>query len=661
MTAFRLILPIALAALAAVFLTACQQETPQPPAQQTVIEYREPKRAEVSGEIAVPNGMNAAGVQIFVAGRSYSAFTDSQGSFILSGLPEGEFEIMAMRADLETAILGTVTVTQPDLDKQQPFHTLQRYLMDANESFAITRSGLTAGALTGRIEGMVETLFPSDAAGVSVQINGTAYRAATFADGRYEFPAVETGSYTLLFEKEGFISQTADVSVRANRTTTVPPVELRPEGGAAQANRTIYGTLDVLMEDGSLPSDYSIFRVVLEGTSYTATPDSSGNFEIRNVPADIYTVSANAPGYLLEEKATADVRNISATEVILTLLEDTTDQFMTGSIEGQVTLQDPPDAGNAGIAVSLIGTQSIAFTDSQGNYRLEGVEPGVYDLMATMTGWESGVVTGLSVAGGETTRAEELVLTKEFDRPYVVATEPADGARDIAIEQPTIVLVQFSQRMNIASVRNATRIIPEIAYQLTPVRERGAGAQAFALELNAIPENGRKALRFNERYRIQIDESAENLEGVRMESSYEMSFSTGSPLVIATIPQDGESNFVFRFEQPISIFFNAAIDRETIEIDDFDFRPALPSGKPQLFFRRDDQTGWTEVQLQGSADFGEDYRLTIGRGARTLGGDRVRNLPYTIEFTTREHQSFEDRYGIGDLDYDPEQRERDRN
>jgi len=72
-----------------------------------------------------------------------------------------------------------------------------------------------------------------------------------------------------------------------------------------------------------------------------------------------------------------------------------------GSIAGIAKLSDPdPGTGNAGILVYLAGTAYQARTDQQGRYRIDGIPPGTYDLIAQKDGYQGQVIEGLTLSSG---------------------------------------------------------------------------------------------------------------------------------------------------------------------------------------------------------------------------------------------------------------------
>jgi len=627
--------------------SASSSPTPTPPARN--------HSASVAGEIGVPQGVEPFGIVVYAQGTSISAYTDDEGSYTLSGLSPGEYTLRATRPDLENVVVGEVSVTENDLQKEQPFETMLRVIMDRQDDQASGSRARDFGSLTGR----VETIIPRASEGVVVNVENTRHRTVTVEGGAYDILNIKPGDYTLVFEKPGLETARESVTVRAGQEVNVPAVELdfsrgmsaRGQGG----ERTIFGTVALLPADGSEVTDYSSVRVMLEGTSYITTPDNQGQFTFRNVPPDVYTVSASAPGYILEQKYEVNLDAVPAADVELSLVEDTTGVADTGSIYGTVNLEDADRAN--GVAVSLSGTNHVVFTDQRGDFEIMNLDQGTYDLVASFEGYEPGYVDGIEVQGPEPLDVGEVTLEKKVDRPSVVYTRPADGASDVPIKQPTLVTIQFSQKMDIPSVLDALSIEPEVGYQ---VDSGGRGNQdSLTIALNALPGRSGEILRYDTEYSVTVGGSARNGVGVAMEEDYEFEFSTGDAMIIATEPRDGAEGARLYPDVPMSVSFNAPIDESTLTADDVRIRPSI-TGQPDIYFRRDEQTGWSILYIRVFGEPDEEYTVEIGRGVRTVTGHRVENTPYEWSFETTEWIEGSEIYGNSDPDYDVEERERQR-
>ncbi len=655
---FRYIHLLFFSLLALFVIAGCGQDNNQPQngglgsTQPRIIESA-PRTASISGEIGVPSGIDACGVMVYAEGTSHMAITDSEGRYTISGLPVGSFNIRAMRDDLESLVIDTIEVSEPDLDADQPFTRLLRTIMDEKTTIASSR-----GRGTGSIVGTVSTNAPGDEVGVTVSLEGTRYRTVTISGGVFEFPTVEPGNYELVFTKQGFADLRQTIKVVSAQETRVDVVNLSVDRNAAQRERMIVGRIDMLNADDSSGGDFSSVRVVLEGTSYITTPDSTGRFQLRNLGAGRYIISASAPGYLLAQKFEIDLTYIPVGEVNLQLVEDTTSQAGSSVITGRVLLENAPGGRNSGVAVSLAGTNLIGFTTDTGDYRIENVGAGTYDLVAMFTGYKTGYIENFSVDGLGEVVMDDLTLEQDIERPRVVYTDPRDGTDEVPIEQPTTVMIQFSEKMDVASVTKALRISPEVDYSLRSVGSSPGAQDTFIMSLNAIGDGG--FLKYDTRYRVSIASSAKSSKDIEMEEDYEFSFTTGEAMIIATRPEDGEKEFDYQFNQPIEIYFNAPIDYESITMDDIRFRPELP-GKANLRFRKDPETGWSIMMLDGRGEMDEDYKVSIRRGVSTVSGSRVKNVPYTFSFRTYRYKTYDEVYRDNRNTTDDRDRERERN
>lgn len=105
----------------------------------------------------------------------------------------------------------------------------------------------------------------------------------------------------------------------------------------------------------------------------------------------------------------------------------------TGAIPVQtirgVVVDRETQAPLEGVAVGLSGFTTGAISDASGRFRLDGLTPGRYTLIASMLGYQTRTITGLELSS-----AKELVLTIELDAiPFfleeVVVTASSDKTR----------------------------------------------------------------------------------------------------------------------------------------------------------------------------------------------------------------------------------------
>ena len=293
----------------------------------------------------------------------------------------------------------------------------------------------------------------------------------------------------------------------------------------------------------------------------------------------------------------------------------------------------------SGIRVALAGTSIIAITDREGNYLLNNVPPGTYTLIAQAEGYEPAEVGPFEVNTGDDLVVDLLFLKQVLDYPRVLSVEPGDGIRDWMIQKEMPITVRFSKKMKPESLRESITIEPEVAFQVFSGKERGDTDFDLAkIVVNGADPDG--LVDFKTRYRLLIDTTAEDFEGVQLEEVFEASFRTGEPSVIRTVPRDRELVRGFGSAVPIIIYFNAAMQHKTLTHDAVRIRPRLDA-MPLLSSDDDPETGWTRFYIRHSWEHGEEYTVTIQRRARTVGRKTLDNAPYRFTFRTPKGELFE--------------------
>jgi hypothetical protein len=136
-------------------------------------------------------------------------------------------------------------------------------------------------------------------------------------------------------------------------------------------------------------------------------------------------------------------------------------QILYGSIVGQVT--DPQKAALPGVAVTATNTgtafKAEAVTDGTGNFVFRNLQPGTYDIKATLEGFKELHQTGLAVTAGNPRRVdltlqlggmqETITVTAEST---LVKTEKADLSTEISSKAVTT--LPLNQYRNYQSLLN---------------------------------------------------------------------------------------------------------------------------------------------------------------------------------------------------------------
>lgn len=630
----RLSLRFALAAfavlVAATFLAGCRKKEEEKPPQAIVpgpvATIAVASSASVSGTIRTPDGIDPRGILVFAEGTSRVAVTNIEGEFVIDGLAPDFYAFRAMGDGLEPLSLAQLTLRDTDMGK----------VHDLGE-FQMSEGGTTSrGAAVATVRGVVVTTNPEDVAGVLVEVAGSEYRTVTDAIGNFALPNLPAGVHPIRFSKIGYRSETRSVTVEAGRDAAIEAVRLTYEDFAVVGGRTIFGTVRVLGVDGRPARQRPPVSVSLQGAPYSAQADQAGRFALSGLPSEGFIVVAAAEGYRLQESVQVDLRTVSAVEVTLVLQADPAALQTPGTIIGSVLLKDRGrTTPQAGVTVSVAGTNILGSTDGTGLFQLPGVPPGTHSVTATLSGYRPATVGGVAVLSDAIVEVPEIVLERDVVAPTVVATVPDNGASDVTIEDPTQVVVVFSQKMDAATVDAAISITPEVDYNVYAGGGHPlASPERTVIVLEGYSPNG-TPLKFDKPYTITIANTAANTDGVTMEEPYSFRFTTGRAKITGTFPRDGtRSVFVGRTE-PILVYFNASIDLETFEADRIDIRPQINS-QPEYNVRHDAETGWSILAIAGQFEFGTEYQVTLRGGLRTLGGDRISNVPYTFGFTTVE-------------------------
>lgn len=315
-----------------------------------------------------------AGITIFIPGTSYSAYTKSDGSFSMSGVPQGLHTIRAMYAGYSFAEIENVLLnaTGDEIPETTISSDLKLYYA----------RGIVKGSvyLTDSAEGN---------SGVNVVLtdlqNLHSYTASTTNSGNWTINDVVPGLYSAEFHKDGYVNQIInDINVVGAKITEAGQIILKENGGSikgyvsvtATSNFSGIGVTAIREQNGTISSK----------RYYTLTA-SDGSFTFGSVSPGTYTISVTYPGYKTVSVSNLAVSIGDAIDVgILTINEKST-YSITGScvlagmesgFEGtNVLLQSLTDAKN---------TKSTV-TNTDGIYTITDVDSGSYMLIFTHTGF----------------------------------------------------------------------------------------------------------------------------------------------------------------------------------------------------------------------------------------------------------------------------------
>lgn len=311
--------------------------------------------ATISGRITGPGGRPVPHAQVLSMergpgfGRAYhgGAAADGEGRYRIEGIPPGTRSV----------------VVQHD-DYKQETRTLEVEVGD-NVLDIVLERGLT---LSGRV--LDSSGQPVATADLNLNSNSISLMGnpqdVSDNSGDFSIGGLSEGTYTLQAHKEGFAAVTLE-------NLEVGPaglsgVEVRLEPGLTVVGRLI----------GLEPADYANVQVYAVKAPSGFTPgrvNRDGTYRLDSLAPGQYTVQAQVE--------TTGLRADGQVTVVTGVRETVFDlEFEVGLMLTGVVLKSAEPVGGAQISVSGVdvATSSGGMTDSEGRFRVQGLDPGHYQL-----------------------------------------------------------------------------------------------------------------------------------------------------------------------------------------------------------------------------------------------------------------------------------------
>jgi hypothetical protein len=330
-------------------------------------------KATLAGHVSLePRGAIAAApteILVSVAGQSWSAVTDEDGSYHIAGVPVGSWTVQFSRYGWDRTTVPVVVT----LDTVGTQVELPDVVMDVSR-----------GSIAGSIALDREAL----AAGVSVSVAGEdefQATAVTAPDGSYLLSGLPVGSYSLRASKVGFRDGTVTgVEVSASGVTAIDPLTLAIFPGAFSGSVLVSGA----QTSGGVTVRAS--GMTLNGTAWEETTQNrdDGSYLFSGLPGGSYTVTFERAGYATATTAGSIIPG-GVTELgPVTLLPE------TGAASGLAVLEGAADS--SGTLVTLQPDLSSppvasAITDAAGGWHMDTAPVGTFQLVYTpRKGWQAG-------------------------------------------------------------------------------------------------------------------------------------------------------------------------------------------------------------------------------------------------------------------------------
>ena len=330
------------------------------------------QRGEVEGYAFLEGETDHSGILVSVEGSGKTGLTDSTGHYAISLIPVGKYNITFTKDKFEKKVVTDVVVSK-------------------NQTTPVEDVVLLVSR--GSISGVAYLEGSSDHSGILITVEGTSYTAITNSEGNYFIQGIPVGTYNLIARKYGYEDvRVASVEVMANEVTSAPPMNLLLQRGEVEGYAFLEGE-----------TDHSGILVSVEGSGKTGLTDSTGHYAISLIPVGKYNITFTKDKF--EKKVVTDVV-VSKNQT--TPVEDVVLLVSRGSISGVAYLEGSSD--HSGILITVEGTSYTAITNSEGNYFIQGIPVGTYNLVATRYGYEDVRVSNINVEANKTTSVPSITL-----------------------------------------------------------------------------------------------------------------------------------------------------------------------------------------------------------------------------------------------------------
>jgi protocatechuate 3,4-dioxygenase beta subunit len=427
--------------------------------------------AVVAGRVLGPDGAPLSGARIEVVVGQREMFSSMSGGGRATSDGDGNYR-------LEGIVPGQRSVAAEHPDYRRTVKDLEVRPGDNRLDLSLSRGYEVAGRL---VDGTGQSI-----AGGRLTLGGTGGGRATAAtsggDGSFRFAGVDPGSYRLEAVKPGYAVAGRDVQVEGG---PVVGLELRLDGGGAIRGRIL--GLDFTQLAG--------VQVLASGTERwqprVGEVDYQGNYRIADLAAGDWRVTARQQG---GRQAQGRATVTPGGEAVLDL------QFGGGfTLTGRLVRGGEPVAGaNVFLRSREVAANGSGTSNTQGEFRVEGLEPGRYQLS---------------------------VLQFEAGLHYEQEVEVA-GDRDLLIELP---IQQVSGRVVDAADFSP---IAEAEVSLEPLAQPATSAPGFGFvhrarsdgggqfTLSDVPEGGYRVVARQDGYSpgeatVQVRTGAD-VDGVRL-------------------------------------------------------------------------------------------------------------------------------------------------
>ncbi len=328
----------------------------------TFIEDTSNETGSLTGIVSEAARDGIEGVLVSVVNSGKTATTASDGSYTVSGIPIGAYDVTFSKS-------GWVTVTEPGI----------QIVKDQSTNLDVQMQQGSSGV--GSMEGYVMDASNLVAlAGATIELDGTSLSTTSDANGYYLLSNIPAGDYLAVCSKTGYNTSDTYVSITDGEETTTDFTMIE-EGNEPYA--ILSG--NITCAGHGTPINNVVITVGEVGGGIT---DENGDYEAMVLGEGTYDVTFYKLGFepYTETGVTFTIGETVDLDVQLTMYEETT----TNNFQVFVSKDDLTPI--QGATVTLEGTSYTGTTNLLGLCTFNDVPVGPYQISVTKTGYQS--ITG---------------------------------------------------------------------------------------------------------------------------------------------------------------------------------------------------------------------------------------------------------------------------
>lgn len=324
--------------------------------------------------------------------------TDSDGFYRLTGLPPGNYSILATADNFDFVVVGATVVAD-----------------------TITETNFSLSQLTGNIEGVLDPPLPNVLVQLSLSNNLIISSTITDSTGTFRFIELRAGSYVLIASAVNFSSPPVGAMVIIKETVQTV-IRLAPNPGS------VTGT--IIADTGEpIPNAVVLFYDQTETLRANGQTSQSGEYFVDSLPTNgILSVIITAPGFAEQSGAIRLGPGEMQTGINFVL------SSIAGGISGQITDADT-GALLAGVSIEIRSADAsgaivaIATTSQFGNFIVDDLRPGTYTVIVSAEGYATNSVGAIVRRESTTGAAVQLIRLKGTIVGTIVTTNniPVDN------------------------------------------------------------------------------------------------------------------------------------------------------------------------------------------------------------------------------------------